>query len=104
MIPIPSLSSDLKIFCFGLGIPFSIVFLTVYLANRSRYILIDDEKIVCSRGATVITQNGEQQRKFDRTTLAYNDICNVKRDIIKGVKLLLMIHCFIVLSYQTVKR
>lgn len=53
----------------------SIIFLGVFFADKSRYLTLDDEKMVLPRGAF---KNGE--RSLKRTVIKINEICSIKSE------------------------
>ena len=62
-----------------LGGLMSILFLSCFFAEKSRYLIIDNEKIVLPRGAD---KNGKTS--FQRTTIRINEICSFRSEQCKG--------------------
>ena len=57
----------------------SIIFLSCFFAEKSRYLTIDDEKIVLPRGANI-----NEKTFFNRTIIYTNKICSIKSELYKG--------------------
>ena len=57
----------------------SILFLFCFFAEKSRYLTINDEKIVLPRGADI-----NEKTSFNRTIINTNKICSIKRELHKG--------------------
>ena len=62
-----------------LGGLMSILFLSCFLAENSRYLTIDDEKIVLPRGANI-----NEKTSFNRTIINTNEIRSIKSELQKG--------------------
>ena len=57
----------------------SILFLSCFLADKSRYLTIDDEKIVLPRGTNI-----NEKTSFNRTIINTNEIRSIKSELHKG--------------------
>ena len=62
-----------------LGGLMSILFLSCFLADKSRYLTIDDEKIVLPRGAII-----NEKTSFNRIIINTNEIRSIKSELHKG--------------------
>ena len=62
-----------------LGGLMSILFLSCFLADKSRYLTIDDEKIVLPRGASI-----NEKTSFNRIIINTNEIRSIKSELHKG--------------------
>ena len=62
-----------------LGGLMSILFLSCFLADKSRYLTIDDEKIVLPRGANI-----NEKTSFNRIIINTNEIRSIKSELHKG--------------------
>lgn len=62
-----------------LGGLISVLFLSCFFAERSRYLTIDDEKIVLPRGANI-----NEKISFIRTIINTNEISSIKSELHKG--------------------
>ena len=62
-----------------LGGLMSILFLSCFLADKSRYLTIDDEKIVLPRGANI-----NEKTSFNKTIIHTNEIRSIKSELHKG--------------------
>ena len=62
-----------------LGGLMSILFLSCFFAEKSRYLTISDEKIVLPRGADI-----NEKTSFNRTIINTNKICSIKSELHKG--------------------
>ena len=62
-----------------LGGLMSILFLSCFLADKSRYLTIDDEKIVLPRGANI-----NEKTSFNRTIINTTEIRSIKSELHKG--------------------
>ena len=62
-----------------LGAIMSILFLSCFLADKSRYLTIDDEKIVLPRGANI-----NEKTSFNRIIINTNEIRSIKSELYKG--------------------
>lgn len=62
-----------------LGGLMSILFLSCFFAEKSRYLTINDEKIVLPRGADI-----NEKTSFNRTIINTNKICSIKSELHKG--------------------
>ena len=62
-----------------LGGLMSILFLSCFLADKSRYLTIDDEKIVLPRGANI-----NEKTSFNRIIINTNEIRSIKSELRKG--------------------
>ena len=62
-----------------LGGLMSILFLSCFLADKSRYLTIDDEKIVLPRGANI-----NERTSFNRIIINTNEIRSIKSELHKG--------------------
>ncbi len=62
-----------------LGGLMSILFLSCFFAEKSRYLTIDDEKIVLPRGANI-----NEKISFSRTIINTNKIQSIKSELYKG--------------------
>ena len=62
-----------------LGGLMSILFLSCFLADKSRYLTIDDEKIVLPRGANI-----NEKTSFNRIIINTNEIRSIKSELYKG--------------------
>ena len=62
-----------------LGGLMSILFLSCFFAEKSRYLTISDEKIVLPRGADI-----NEKTSFNRTIINTNKICSIKSELNKG--------------------
>ena len=78
-----SSSVGLQIGLTMLGSLISILFLSCFFAEKSRYLTINDEKIVLPRGAY---KNGKMS--FKRTIINVNEICSIKSELYKGVEII----------------
>ena len=58
-----------------LGGLMSILFLSCFFAEKSRYLTINDEKIVLPRGADI-----NEKTSFNRTIINTNKICSIKSE------------------------
>ena len=82
--------NDSLIFCLiGLGGFFSLLFFGVFLAEKSRFLVIDDQKIIFPRGAT---QNGKLA--WQRTTVNRADLISMERELHRGDPLIDSKDCF----------
>ena len=63
-----------------LGGLMSILFLSCFFAEKSRYLTINDEKIVLPRGADI-----NEKISFRRTIINTNEIRSIKSELYKGV-------------------
>ena len=57
----------------------SILFLSCFFAEESRYLTIDDEKIVLPRGTII-----NEKTSFSRTIINTNEIRSIKSELYKG--------------------
>ena len=57
----------------------SILFLSCFFAEKSRYLTIDDEKIVLPRGTII-----NEKTSFRRTIINTNEISSIKSELYKG--------------------
>ena len=57
----------------------SILFLSCFFAEKSRYLTIDDEKIVLPRGTII-----NEKTSFRRTIINTNEIRSIKSELYKG--------------------
>ena len=62
-----------------LGGLMSILFLSCFLAEKSRYLTMDDEKIVLPRGANI-----NEKTSFNRIIINTNEIRSIKSELHKG--------------------
>ena len=62
-----------------LGGLMSILFLSCFFAEKSRYLKIDDEKIVLPRGANI-----NEKTSFNRTIIYTNKIHSIKSELYNG--------------------
>ena len=62
-----------------LGGLMSILFLSCFFAEKSRYLIIDDEKIILPRGADI---NGKMS--LQKTIININEIHSIKSELYKG--------------------
>ena len=62
-----------------LGGGFGIIFVPVFIAERSRYLIIDEEKVIFPPGC-----NQNEKLVFQRLEVRFDEICSVKIDFHKG--------------------
>ena len=66
-----------------LGCLMSTLFLSCFFAEKSRYLTIDDEKIVLPRGANI-----NEKTSFNRTIINTNKIRSIKSELHKGDRII----------------
>lgn len=62
-----------------LGALMSILFLSFFFAEKSRYLTIDDEKVILPRGADI-----NEKKSFQKTVININEIHSIKSELCKG--------------------
>ena len=72
-------NSELKLILVSIGSITSILFGSCFFAERSRYLLIDEEMVDFPQGCT-----RNEKTMFQRTRLRFDEICSVKSKFHKG--------------------
>ena len=62
-----------------LGALMSILFLCCFFAEKSRYLTIDNEKVILSRGADI-----NEKKSFRKTVINISEIHSIKSELYKG--------------------
>ena len=79
LIPVPVSIVGLKFGLIALGGAFSFLFLPIFFATKSRYLIIDEEKIILPKGASI-----NDKTVFNRTIIRLEEIATLKIKLYKG--------------------
>ena len=62
-----------------LGALMSVLFLSCFFAEKSRYLTLDDEKVILPRGADI-----NEKKSFKKTVININEIHSIKSELYEG--------------------